>query len=61
MIEFFEIKPDTAADFLSFFDNCAFPRTTNGRAATASKATVKSTLKLISPTAESAGNSPRGL
>ena len=24
MIEFFEIKPDTAADFLSFFDNCAF-------------------------------------
>ena len=24
MIDFFEIKPDTAADFLSFFDNCAF-------------------------------------
>ena len=24
MIEFFEIKPDTAADFLSFFDNSAF-------------------------------------
>ncbi len=24
MIEFFEIKPETAADFLEFFDNCAF-------------------------------------